>query len=372
MTDIFIIFSITIVREYYRTHAIFFLLVGGIAGGFMRSQDHIALAEYFVGSPTLLLLPISIWIMYALNVVKSNTNIITFSENEFLFCFPFFSRYTRWSVVLLTAIVELAPIILYGFFLIATSVKYDLSFITSFLVVTLVVMLVIVSFYLNKKLHTPNTDKNDLIVFKWLNKLVVKPSSLFFIEWIVRREPVIVIGTKIFGLLLLIALTQLYTTDTYDERLLSIGVIVVMCAQSNLTSYLHRFDNHYFSMLRSLPFTIVKRQLSVAITVCVLFSLEIGFLITHFPKSLNISSALSSVALVMSIPLFFYGLLTRKAKKQEELMTLTFFICIGWIIITLYKVPILLIAAGNSGLGFYWLLRNFYNFEYSLPDKIKE
>ena len=60
------------VAQFYRTNAGLFFLVIAFAGGFMRSQDHLALGEILVSTPLLSLIPLSVWIMYCLFVNNFN------------------------------------------------------------------------------------------------------------------------------------------------------------------------------------------------------------------------------------------------------------------------------------------------------------
>jgi len=58
LKSIVIVLHKVMVREFYRSNASFFLVVIGLGAGFMRSNEHVALAEFFVSSPLLLLFPI--------------------------------------------------------------------------------------------------------------------------------------------------------------------------------------------------------------------------------------------------------------------------------------------------------------------------
>src|SRR6187455_2700572 len=76
------------VREFYLANTGFFLLVIAFAGGFMRSYDHVALAEFFISSPLVLIIPIGFWLLYSLKVINFNWEKTKQNENEFIFCFP--------------------------------------------------------------------------------------------------------------------------------------------------------------------------------------------------------------------------------------------------------------------------------------------
>ena len=68
MTHLIYILNRVWTIAFYKTNASFFLVVLGFAAGFMRGPDHIALAESFIASPILLLIPIGVWMAYAMKV----------------------------------------------------------------------------------------------------------------------------------------------------------------------------------------------------------------------------------------------------------------------------------------------------------------
>src|SRR6187551_2707599 len=119
MNIIFSILQRVLVREFYRANAGLFFLVIGIGVGFMRSYEHIALAEFFSASPTLMLVPILVWTIYTLNVIKFNRDILQRKENEFILHVTLLPSSQKWIGVLTTLFYQLIPAILYGIFLMA-------------------------------------------------------------------------------------------------------------------------------------------------------------------------------------------------------------------------------------------------------------
>ena len=99
-----------LVREFYLANSGFFLLVVAIAGGFMRGYEHIALAEFFISTPMVLCIPLTVWILYALKVANFNGERLSLQENEFVFYFPLFPVITQWSLVLRAAALQLSPV----------------------------------------------------------------------------------------------------------------------------------------------------------------------------------------------------------------------------------------------------------------------
>ena len=78
------------VREFYRMNSGFFLLTATLAFGFMSQAEHVALAQFFVSSPAALLIPVCIWIAYALKILAFNIRqlILGGDLDEWLGCTP--------------------------------------------------------------------------------------------------------------------------------------------------------------------------------------------------------------------------------------------------------------------------------------------
>ncbi len=115
------------VREFYLANTGFFLLVIAFAGGFMRSYDHIALAEFFISSPLVLIIPIGFWFLYNLKVINFNWERIKQNENEFIFCFMLFPLSKQWWMAIRVVLIQLLPAFIYGLFLCLLAWKHDLT-----------------------------------------------------------------------------------------------------------------------------------------------------------------------------------------------------------------------------------------------------
>src|SRR5688500_4396091 len=83
----FLIFNKVLAKEYYRLNTGFFLLILTLTFGFMSGVEHRALAEFFIASPLLLLVPISIWVVYLIKIINFNRSQVSLPQNQFLHVF---------------------------------------------------------------------------------------------------------------------------------------------------------------------------------------------------------------------------------------------------------------------------------------------
>ncbi len=364
MKIILSILNRVLVREFYRANAGLFFLVIGIGAGFMRSYEHIALAEFFSASPALMLIPILVWTIFMLNVVKFNRDILKRKENEFIFHVTLLPPAQKWIGLFVTLFYQLLPAILYGIFLMAFAIRNNVMATLLMIIASLIVLLFIGSFALSHGLHHPNQEKKVGVFTRYLNVSLTKPYPLFFPEWVARREPLLLFGTKIFSSLILLGVTQLYKTDVYDLRLLGLGIVIAFSAQVVVVWESHRFDNFHFSLNRNLPLAFTQRLRYFLITLLILVIPELEMIIQNFPVGFNTWSLVASILFALSIPVFYYGLLYAKDRDQEKFMPLVFFFSICWILLILFKIPLWGIGILNFAVGLWCMQKYYYSFEY--------
>jgi hypothetical protein len=351
-------------REYYRQNASFFLLVVGLAGGFMRGHDHIALAEFFVSSPLLLLIPFTIWTLYILKVISFNTETLRRNENEFLFMFALLNKKDQWRAVFLTVFNQAAPASIYGIFLIAVAVNHHMTTSVGLIILVLLTLMILGAARLYYALNHPNQERKVNRVKRFFDRAFSKPYPIFFIEWFLRRQPLMLIGSKVFGGALLLGVIYLYRADAYDHRLLAMGIVIAASAQTPWLRELHRFENFHFSLMRQLPLTFFKRLRYTITTILLLTLIEIGLVITYFPPHLTLAVLVQSISFFISSLIFQQGLLYSKDRTQEQLMSFVFLQTMALIVLVLFKIPLVLFIAFHTLAGIYMWVRNYYRFQY--------
>ncbi|MBA4057495.1 MAG: hypothetical protein C0490_22460, partial [Marivirga sp.] len=156
MKPIFTILNKVLVKEFYHSNASFFLVVIGLGAGFMRSYEHMALAEFFVGSPIVLLIPITLWILYALKVISFNVELLNRNENEFLYNMPLLPEKEQWIGITQAVSAQLLPMVLYGVFLSAVALKNNMPQILSLICISCLLIIIFSSFRLLYALRHPH------------------------------------------------------------------------------------------------------------------------------------------------------------------------------------------------------------------------
>jgi hypothetical protein len=352
------------VREFYRVHASLFLLVIGLAGGFMRAPDHIMLGEFFISSPILLMIPVLVWILYTLKVISFNAEILTREENEFIYHFSMLPQKDQRNTMLIATAYQLIPVYLYAVFLLALAAKHGFHSSTGSILLSLAALQFLVPFKLLRELQHPNRGVKVSRLRRWLNTIFVKPYPLFLIEWIVRRQFLTFAAFKVFSFFLLFGVIQLYRGETYDLRLLGMATAAAMASHTNLICAIHRFENFHFAMIRQLPLTLTKRFAFLLMVIALLMLPETALLIKNFPPNLPLSSLVSCYFFALSVLVFLHGILYLKDRNEEQFMPIVFSCTMGWIVLILFRVPLWMLGGINLAVGLLIWRRYYYSFEY--------
>lgn len=363
MGEIINIVAKVLIREFYRSHLTFFLVVGGVVGGFMRSEDHLALAEIIVSSPLFLCIPVLCWVLYAIIVSRFNAQHMSLSQQEFLFSLLLVKPTRQYLVLLFVVLSELAPVVLYSVLLFYISWREGEGLAALVLFFALVTIVIFVVARLRSTLFG-KVHRGTLLQFRPFF-YITKPYFLFFIEWISRREFSLLVFTKLFTILLLLATAHVYASDVYDMRLLLMSVAVTGCVHGQLMWQMHKFDNYHMAFTRNLPIPIWHRYVNMLATSIVLLLPELAIIVSNYSVHIDFGATLLLCGFLVSILLLFYGLLFRKEREQEQLIPFIFFLCMGLIILVLYKVPAIVLISANIAIGLYFLYKRYYLFEYS-------
>lgn len=349
---------------FFQDNITLFLLVIGLGGGFMSGREHIALAEFFIGSSTLLLIPILVWTFYTIKIIGYNAAKLKQPENNFLFSTILFPRFKQGLLLGTIILNQFSPALLYGAFLVGIAKQHHQTTSILQIVGSLTLLLLVIGAGFSYSLRRPNPDKKLSRLTKFFHRSFRRPSYLFAFEWITRNHTWTFIGTKVFSCLLLAGTLLLYQTDSYDYRLLGMAIALVSGIHAQLIYELHRFDNFHFAVMRQLPFSLGKRIMLLLLTLLLIWIPEGGVLLTYFPTTLPHLLQAIALLLAMSLNVGLYGFLYRRDLGQEPMMWNVFLVTMGLIALILFKIPLWILASVGVLAGLYWMNRYYYRFEY--------
>jgi hypothetical protein len=354
------ILSRTLTTEYYRANAMFFLAVIALSFGFMRGAEHMALAAYFVSSTWLLMIPVAVWIIYTIKVIKYNNDEIRFVSNSFLYSLPLTDFKTRASAYLTVAIGQLAPAIAYGLFLISIARSLESTMI---ILTTQLAMIGITSWLIHRSLIYPQKEQTSSRPTRYLDKTFSKGPVWMYTEGTLRASAGQILTIKVITCLVVYGATQLYLYDVYDARLYLMAACVAFSANLVTVYVYQRFEIGPMSFMRSLPVTSSRRITTFILTMIILCFPEIAILATNLPGYIGVQHYLFAIVFGISLLIFGYGALYVRDATFDDFTRWIFFVSMGLVLLILFSVPAWIFAILQTTAGIYLLRKNFYSFE---------
>lgn len=368
MFDVTAVFAKVFVREFYRLNAGFFMIIVTLTFGFMSGVEHKALAQFFVASPTLTCIPIAVWTLYSLKVIGFNRQRIAMSENNFLHATPLLS-YPRQLIISTQALfLQFTPVTLYGLFLTIIGLKHGAIKPVVMIIGSIAVLLFLASHALIGFLKTPIREPTTPLLKRLIDRHFVRPLWWIYLTATLRKEPVLFIGTKVFGGVLLFAVTRLYENESFDARLLAMAATVAGVANYMITMQLQLFDLHSFQLMKNLPVRTTVRWLRIVLVVGIAVLPEI-ILLSKYGPAIHAMDFASILLLVPSVAMTAYSLLYLSFREESTYSRLIFTITMGHIVVILFQVSAGILVAANLVTSWLIFQRKYYAFEYSVGVK---
>lgn len=343
--------------SFYRDNATLFLLFLAFAFGFLKGEEHIALASYFVSSFSLMGIPIVTWLLYTIFVMDSNRKQSRRNENQFLADLFLYPRIIQWKSILWASWLQLLPILAYALFLVKMALQNHFYVTAMMALLAPIFLLILVSYRLR---YTAKPVINETRSFRFsLHRSIPRPLIFIPIENIFRRQLLATLGYKSSAILLLFGTLQLYRHETYDIRLLGLAILISFTLSVQFILEWHQFDNTVLTLLRQLPFSWSDRLRKTMATILCYCIPEIILIQISFPENLAIMNRISVVAYGLSILFLFHTFLYTWNKPLEKVMSPLYFFVIGSFLLILCKIPLLLLMSLQF-MGGVWIYRRYY------------
>jgi hypothetical protein len=351
--------------QFYSSNISLFLLGLVISGGFMRSQDHLALAEYCISSPVFLFIPITLWSIYAMLISDFNSSTSQSVQHIFLRSIIFFPGRVQWKAYIIVVIVQLLPVYLYGLFIIAISLRDNALYPVLLLGASFLTLTLSLTWQLRQLLNPPLYEKRINPLKRWLLEKWNKPFILFPIEWSLRQQFFVLVSYKIASIGLLSSALYLYNTDHFDIRLAGMGGTLAFATNITFILALHKFLHYHFLLYRQQPFSIAQR-FGYAVVTLMVFTLPEGIvLLRNFPDQFPWYTSFQIYLLGLALNLVCYSYLFIKPRKPENIMPFVYFLTVGTFLLVLAGLPITLIILTYTTASYFCMRRFYYGFEYA-------
>jgi hypothetical protein len=329
----------------------------------MSKIEHTALAEFFISSVTTVLVPSALWLMYSFKIVEFNRRAISFNQNEFIHSIRALGNTLLLFNLFTVAVMELLPVIAYGSFLIAVAWQHHQTYVGICLILIITTIICIVTFFLYRSIAKSVDYNTQWKLTELWNKHFQRSFPQISLEWIVRNEFFLLAGNKIFSLLMIIGTSALYQYDTYDLRLMAMGMTIAMASHAMLIHRYQRFVEDQFFLVRNLPLSLTKRMsyfLKIFFMVCLP---DFGVLIKNFPDQLSSLQLAESFLLAAGIILFMFGYYYLKSVTADRLIAHVFVFALALIILILFSASVWLLGAILIAFGIAIYFSRYYHFD---------
>jgi hypothetical protein len=328
----------------------------------MSGVEHKALAEFFTASPVLILIPISVWSIYLLKIINFNRSRLTLDENKFLREFVLLGNMSRYQTLSVVISSQFAPAIAYGIFLVFTAIKSQQWIIVLLIGIAQVALIMTGTFATERAMHDQSAEISVWRIKTWFDRRFTKPLFVIYVTWIMRREPMLVIATKVFSGALLFAITQLYKTDVYDWRLLGMGSALAVAANYMMVTQLQQFENVHFAFLKNLPISTIKHLVIIVVVIFVLMLPEFVLVTKNFPINLTLWDGIFQFTFIIAGTLYFYSLnyLSIPAENFSRWILASL---IGSVLMILFGIPLPLLACAALITAYLIIYFKYFHFE---------
>ncbi|MEZ0486999.1 hypothetical protein [Fibrella aquatica] len=357
----------TLVYPFYRQNAGLLWMTGLLAGGFMRGDDHIALATYAVSSALVLSLYVAIWLLYTLLATRFAVGMI--NRYDVLLHLRLFSPIQKWAGLGIAQLLLMGPAVAYALFVgrIAGQEK-QIWAIVAIISGLLLLWAAGLSWY-EYALRHPNPVSRWMAWVNRLRRYVRTPYSLFYFRHLVNQEATLFWRTKLGTGLVWIGILKLYATDhyrinlfrtpDYDLRLIGLGALLVGLGHATVVYEHYRFEHRWLSIYRNIPVANWRRWAGYVGQFALLLLPEALLLLYHLPVDQPLWRSLGAWVFGVSLLSLQHGLLLRVHRTPDRTMTYLYIMLIVYFLFIMFRIPLWALATFNL-LASGWLFKRYY------------
>lgn len=365
MKTLFSIFNETIIKEYYRQNAVFLFAVLMFAFGFLRAIEHITIIRSALMHPSLLALVFAIWALHAVKVTLFTLRLLESKQNEFLYHARLFPAIKRFGTFCLVQLSLIQLTFLYALAMIKFGIdEQNWLAVVYILLFNMLIVFLGATIY-EYRIQRPNAEQ---VRSKPIQKFFAEfrtPAYLFFVRYLFAKQPVLLLLTKLFGCLILMGMCNLYPTDDYDERLLSLGGLFVAAGHTVICQQYFTFENRFLLIVKNLPLTYIKRLVSFTIAYAILLLPETIVLVRNLPDGVNYGFAGMVLVFVWSMVFLNHHVQYINGISYDAFMQRLFFTGILFLLLIMFKVPVIVITLVNIFIAILVFRKHYFKSEFN-------
>lgn len=253
---------------FYQRNAGFFLFLFiaffGIVPGSQLISYHRTLIEAMLESWAFLTAVSFIWLLYGWKCYQFVMKILSEPQQQFLYLTGCLPAKDQFRSMLQAQVFIFLPVAIYALIVAVTGFLTGSPEAAVFvMLVNILICLISTQLYI-RRLRKP--DSGSLIFgstfFKWK---ITKTYPLFFIWQLLNEMKALFVVTKFFSVIILLAFLNGFFLDTYDSRVVMLGLMAGITAHCVLVFEFRKFEDSLLEFYRNLPVPMIKRILHLAI-----------------------------------------------------------------------------------------------------------
>lgn len=363
MKDVFKLFYKTIVWDYYRQNTLFILIIILLGFGFLSGAEHQAIIKNALQNPQILAYIFLLWIFHSLKTIFFVLRRFSEKKFRFLFAINLLNFWQRMSVLIFLQFLLIQLTFLYAILMVNFAISWQYYYQALLVFLCNIFIVIFGALIFEKRLNKlPETKPFiNFSIFK-LHRIPT-PYILFFHKFLINKQPVLFLTSKVFSILIVVFTIWIYPTDDYDARLFSIIAVVIVASHLKLTSNFISFESANLTFYRNLPFSNWTRILLLGISYSILILPEFLIFLLNIPADISIIYAIKWFFFLLSLILFTHNLNYVSILSEDFKMQSCFFGSIAIVIILMSHFSIILFSFLFFILASFLFYKNYPTFE---------
>lgn len=332
----------TIVKEFYKENAGFFLIALGLGFGFLKTPQHIDIASALAFRPLYYLIPMTLWVLYTIKALNFTGRIKRLPHNGFLTYLNALEGKRLKPLVVFIQLLLLIPILGYSLFMTIIAVDLQQNYSVLILITFNGLLLMASAHFLYLQLIKPIDTKTSRYVGNQANVLP-KTFSFLLIHHLLHRHSVSLILTKIFSFALILGATAIFNIEAVDFRYLALGVLLSSAVHANFSYRHHEFERTSLLLYRNLPTGKINSFAQGILTYLLLSIPEVLVFFGNNVQRVDLINLIQIILLLPVISVLHYTMMQHMTFDMERYYKYVFFLTAFLFFVILGHVPIYLL-----------------------------
>jgi hypothetical protein len=357
------------VKSFYRQYAGLFFVVLLILFGFMRGNEHLAIAQFLVGSFENLVYLVFLFLPYGLLLKSFNSRFLLSKENRVVFDLVQIPVISRFMLVAYVIILNTIPLLLYLGFLMVVAVTNGIPFRTLTLLSLALFLILILAIPVYYRLIFPDEKRYGSRFAVPLPTWIKYSFFLLSMKDLFLNRTISVFLSKVLSFMMLFITTIMIPTIDEYTRFISVAGYLTFTCNVFLAWEIHSFIQMKMSFIRNLPVRVSVFWVK-SFLITVIFTLpEALFIFRNFHQFLSLAGLIAIVLNGISFLMLINALLLVPGFFHKGFISRLFWLVLVIVFLLLFDAPALLISVFLSGLSFLIYKHYFYRFEQEFTEK---